>query len=813
MASQNIDILIKAKDEASANIKKVTDSFSWLKTIALSAITALWAVEWIKASIQAMNDQVRVNTQLEAVLKSTWNAVWLTSETIQKMASDLQWMTTIQDDAIQAWQNMLLTFTNIGGEVFPEATRTLLDMATAMNSGATPSAETLSAQAIQLWKALNDPIMWISALSRVGVTFTEWQKEMIKGMVESWNTMQAQKIILAELNREFGGSAQAQAQTFSWKMQQLSNSISDVAEIIWFALLPALTYIADNLKVVALQAVQFFNDNSKAIMEFANWVLVFFKSIIGTIYNNLTSAYQIINQVFEWIFWNAKQTWTWVSQIFKFLAKAIAMGFQTVSVVVSVTLRAIIFGVNYLVNKVREMFLWVTQFLWDIITGWALIFQGIINTIITGINWILEKIWKSTIEFATFWTDLFDSFSKEMQAQNADLTKEMGDDWNNFSQWVASDIWNAVANMEWTMGGFDEQIKGTEISLKWLALNWAMWMGGVAEATKKAWKATEDLKKLWKETSDALQGVFSALNWKIDTSKSRVATLKDEYKKLGEQLKTVGQEWVKALWDIQKKLEEHEKKMKDISGSWKTDVATRLIEAQKELADLNKSMAGGSSTSEDATKKAKLEAEIALGMASTTESERSMALVESEKSQIQLIIDKTNQKMADAVVERDEIQKTYNAKVKSLNDESTVILGNMNKKQLEIKKEEKLYKSLIDQRKMIEEAYFTAFNKSIEIQMDKTRQAIDLLSQLTRMWWGGLAQQITYETFSAKAPSQEIIAWTRPFANQSQQTATPPITVNMWWVAINNGQDAKVVGQTIADTLQRQLQLYKLWIN
>lgn len=61
-----------------------------------------------------MNDQVRVNTQLEAVLKSTNNAVGLSSESIKKMASNLQGLTTFQDDAIQAGQNMLLTFTNIG---------------------------------------------------------------------------------------------------------------------------------------------------------------------------------------------------------------------------------------------------------------------------------------------------------------------------------------------------------------------------------------------------------------------------------------------------------------------------------------------------------------------------------------------------------------------------------------------------------------------------------------------------------------------------------------------------------------------------
>lgn len=99
---------------------------------------------------------------------------------------------------------MLLTFTNIGKDVFPDATSTMLDMATAMNGGLTPSAEQLKGTSIQLGKALNDPISGISALSKVGVTFTEQQKKQIEAMVQAGDAAGAQKLILAELGREFG---------------------------------------------------------------------------------------------------------------------------------------------------------------------------------------------------------------------------------------------------------------------------------------------------------------------------------------------------------------------------------------------------------------------------------------------------------------------------------------------------------------------------------------------------------------------------------------------------------------------------------
>jgi len=53
---------------------------------------------------------------------------------------------------------MLLTFTNIKGDTFEKATEAVLDLATAMNSGAIPSSEQLKNTSIQVGKALNDPI-------------------------------------------------------------------------------------------------------------------------------------------------------------------------------------------------------------------------------------------------------------------------------------------------------------------------------------------------------------------------------------------------------------------------------------------------------------------------------------------------------------------------------------------------------------------------------------------------------------------------------------------------------------------------------
>jgi hypothetical protein len=178
-------------------------------------------------SLDLARQQQDVEAQLAAVIKSTGGAAGLSAEQIKGMAKELQGVTNFSDDAILSGQNLLLTFTNIGEDVFPRATETMLDMATALGTDAKSGA-------IQLGKALNDPTEGISALTRVGVTFTEQQKEQIKAMQEAGDMAGAQTVILDELQKEFGGSARALADP----ADQLKNAFVDFKEVVGGAVLP-----------------------------------------------------------------------------------------------------------------------------------------------------------------------------------------------------------------------------------------------------------------------------------------------------------------------------------------------------------------------------------------------------------------------------------------------------------------------------------------------------------------------------------------------------------------------------------------------
>ena len=213
----------KAKKEAKRIRAELGQAFGGAASVVgAAAFTA--AISIGKESIELFREQARVEAQLNSVLKSTQSAAGLTAGEIKRLASELQGVTNFGDEATLAGQNLLLTFKNIGGEVFPAATETMLNMSTAMNQGIKESA-------IQLGKALNDPVAGVSALSRVGVQFTEVQKKQIESLQENNDLFGAQAIILKELESQFGGSARA-AREVDGNITAAANAVGDLQEAI-----------------------------------------------------------------------------------------------------------------------------------------------------------------------------------------------------------------------------------------------------------------------------------------------------------------------------------------------------------------------------------------------------------------------------------------------------------------------------------------------------------------------------------------------------------------------------------------------------
>lgn len=120
--------------------------------------------------------------------------------------------TGVDDAVIKATQAKLLTFKDLAatadevGGSFDRATTAAIDLAAAGFGDA-------ESNAVQLGKALQDPIKGLTALARSGVTFTAVEKDQIKAMVEAGDTLGAQNAILKAIEAQVGGTAAATATT------------------------------------------------------------------------------------------------------------------------------------------------------------------------------------------------------------------------------------------------------------------------------------------------------------------------------------------------------------------------------------------------------------------------------------------------------------------------------------------------------------------------------------------------------------------------------------------------------------------------
>jgi len=227
-------------DSADNSVSKTGGKFGSLGTMAAAGVAVAGAalVKFGVSSVKAFTESEDAIAQTNAVLKSTGGTAGVTADMVDKLSASLQNTTRFSDEQARSAQNMLLTFTNIGKDVFPQATEAVADMATAMGTDLTQTS-------IQVGKALQDPVQGVTALQRVGVRLTEDQKKLVEQLVSTGDTVGAQKIILGELTKEFGGSAKAAGETFAGRLEILKNKFNDIQEVIGQKVVGALFAMGD----------------------------------------------------------------------------------------------------------------------------------------------------------------------------------------------------------------------------------------------------------------------------------------------------------------------------------------------------------------------------------------------------------------------------------------------------------------------------------------------------------------------------------------------------------------------------------------
>jgi len=268
----------KSLNTASTSVAGLDSRLSAIqKTIGVGlAAGAAIGVAGIVGLTKVMSDAVELakvqeeaEAKLGAVLQTTGEAAGYNLQQMKDMAGAMQSVTTVGDETIIAGQAILATFKNIRGEGFEKATMAALDMSTVMGTD-------LKSSMTQVGKALNDPIKGLSALSRVGVSFTEEQKEQIKVLQESGDIMGAQAVILAELEGEFGGAAAALRDTFGGSVTAAKNALGDMQEQLGYVITKNQFFIeaAKLAEQTFISWTKGIGDNEDAMMELSKTIVV-----------------------------------------------------------------------------------------------------------------------------------------------------------------------------------------------------------------------------------------------------------------------------------------------------------------------------------------------------------------------------------------------------------------------------------------------------------------------------------------------------------------------------------------------------------
>jgi hypothetical protein len=268
-----------------------------IKKAAVPAALALTALAG--AAAKSLSAGEAVNSANARILQINTSMGLFGSETKQvtnrliKLAEATARQIGVDNISIKATQAKLLTFGKLAktagkvGSAFDRATAAALDLAAA-------GFGTAESNAVQLGKALENPIKGLASLAKSGVTFTDVEKEKIKTLVESGKLLEAQEMVLKAIETQVKGTAKATADD-SKKMKE---AFAQLTQSIGMTLLPVLTAITP----VLIKVSDWANSNKGVFLAIAGAIGAIATAVIlanvglkiYTAYTHLATAAQFL---------------------------------------------------------------------------------------------------------------------------------------------------------------------------------------------------------------------------------------------------------------------------------------------------------------------------------------------------------------------------------------------------------------------------------------------------------------------------------------------------------------------------------------
>lgn len=213
-------------------------------------------IQFGKECITACDTQVKAEARLEQLMMNVKGTTLGNVDAMKKYASELQGVTTVGDEATIQGASQLATF-QLQSSTIKTLLPSLQDLAVSQY-GVSVSGDQMQSMANLVGKVMTGNV---GALTRYGVTLNDTQKKMLQNGTEA----QRAAMLVEVLGQNFGGLAEAMANTPEGKIVQIKNACGDMQEVIGGKLYPVVTaffgYVASampgiqNAVVSAIDAV------------------------------------------------------------------------------------------------------------------------------------------------------------------------------------------------------------------------------------------------------------------------------------------------------------------------------------------------------------------------------------------------------------------------------------------------------------------------------------------------------------------------------------------------------------------------------
>lgn len=268
----NFQDSLESAQKQTEKLESALASTAKISGVAFAALTAI-----IGTSIGAYAEQEQAEQRLNAVLKSTGQAAGITADEVLALTDKYTELTTYQDDAILSAQNVLLTYTKIHKDAFPRATEATLDLAAGMKIDLSSAADIVG-------KAMQNPADAVDKFGKtIGTKFTPNQKLMIEQMQKSGDIAGAQAILLQELEKRYGGTANALTKG-TGEFIQIKKAMGEVYDAIGKELAPQILKLTIGFKDFFLAL-----SKNEAFIAIASKALLIGAAIAGVV-TSLTLA-------------------------------------------------------------------------------------------------------------------------------------------------------------------------------------------------------------------------------------------------------------------------------------------------------------------------------------------------------------------------------------------------------------------------------------------------------------------------------------------------------------------------------------------